>query len=382
MNIRVLAAVSLALASTAAPCRAEELWKKHVVHEGVHATNAYGADFTKDGLPDVITNCGGKTRLLVAPEWREVIIDDTRGYDAIHSEAFDVDRDGDLDWIGARYSPGLVFWLEQPDDPVRGPWKPRIVDDVVNGVHGLLQGDIDGDGRLDLIANSAQPVGELPDSAVWLRVPPDPRAADRWERFPFAVGDAPGLSHYFGFGDVNGDGRADIALAAKGTPDVTADKGRYFAWWEAPADPRQRWRKHLIAEGHLGATNIMPAEVNGDGRTDFIATRGHARGVLWFEAPDWKPHVMHETLLEPHSLQVADFDSDGDVDAATCGYGDRLAVWLENDGRGRFTSHTIATDQAAYDLRAVDMDRDGDLDVLIAGQQSRNVAWYENPLKR
>ena len=44
--------------------------------------------------------------------------------------------------------------------------------------------------------------------------------------------------------------------------------------------------------------------------------------------------MIHETLLEPHSLVVVDMDGDGDLDAATCAYGDRQALWFENDGRG------------------------------------------------
>ena len=59
----------------------------------------------------------------------------------------------------------------------------------------------------------------------------------------------------------------------------------------------------------------------------------------------------------------------------------RKAAWFENDGKGKFTTHIIHDDQAAYDIRLVDMDADGDLDALIAGQQSKNVVWYENPLK-
>jgi len=92
-------------------------------------------------------------------------------------------------------------------------------------------------------------------------------------------------------------------------------------------------------------------------------------------------HVIHASLLEPHSLVVVDLDGDGDIDAATCTYGDRQAVWFENDGRGRFTSHLVGADQAAYDIRAVDLDLDGDLDLLVAGQASKNVVWFENPRK-
>jgi hypothetical protein len=361
--------------------QAEEPWRKHVVHEGLHTNTAVAGDFSRDGKPDIISNSGSKTRLFVAPDWREVILAEGQGHDFIHSEFFDVDGDGDLDWIGARYQPGWIVWLEQPEKPLEQRWTLRTVDDQVNGVHGLLKGDVDGDGRADLIANSAQPRPPFPNSAAWFRVPKTPHTAERWERFIFAERDAPGLSHYFGVGDVNGDGRLDISLAAKGGPQAEPNSGEWFAWWEAPVDRTKPWMKRLIAERQPGATNIQPADLNGDGQTDFLATRGHGKGVIWFQAPTWTEHVIHDSLQEPHSLVVVDMDGDGDMDAATCAYGDRRAMWFENDGRGKFTSHLVAVDQAAYDIRAVDLDLDGDLDLLIAGQTSKNVAWYENPRK-
>ncbi len=356
-------------------------WKKHVVYEGGRCNTAVAADFTKDGQNDVICCAGNKTRLLIAPDWNEVILSEDSDHQFIHSEFFDVDGDGDDDFIGARYRPGLIVWFEQPEEPRRQRWTVRLVDDQVNGTHGLLKADVDRDGKTDLLANSAQPIGRFPDSAVWLRVPSRAREAKSWHRHVFASRDAPGLSHYLGFGDVNGDGRGDISMAAKGGPTDTANSGEWFAWWEAPSDPTRPWKKHPVATQQPGATNIRPADVDGDGKTDFIATRGHGRGVVWFAAPDWKEKTIHATLKEPHCLVVADMDDDGDVDAATCAFGDQLAVWFENDGMGNFTSHIVGRNQAAYDIRAVDMDRDKDLDLLVAGQQSNNVVWYENPRK-
>ena len=127
-------------------------------------------------------------------------------------------------------------------------------------------------------------------------------------------------------------------------------------------------------------------DVNGDGRTDFIASRGHGHGVLWFEHPKspggkWREREIAPSLHGPHCLIVADMDGDGDPDAATCAKDDQIAAWFENDGHGKFTTHIVGRDQAAYDIRAVDMDGDGDLDLLVAGQASRNVVWYANPLK-
>jgi len=356
-------------------------WKKHIIHSGQPTQTAVAADFTKDGRVDVISNSGGTTRLFVGGQARQIVLDDDPKHACIHSEFMDVDGDGDVDYIGARYNPGLVFWLEQPSQPLTERWRLRIITEEVHGIHGVIKGDVDRDGRIDLLATSAQPRGSHPNSLAWLRHPANPHREQPWTCHAFADRDAPGLTHYLGFGDVNGDGRPDAATGAKGGPQAEPGTGNWFAWWEAPRDPRKPWKKHLLSANEPGATNIHPADVNGDGQTDFIASRGHGRGVIWFEAPDWTIHEIHPTLKEPHCLVVVDLDDDGDLDAATCAFGDQLAVWFENDGRGRFQTHIVGRKQEAYDIRAVDLDGDRDLDLLIAGRASNNVVWYENPRK-
>ena len=376
--LTVLAATGLVHLAFAAKVAGD--WRKHTVVSGFHASTAVAADFTGDGKVDVITCTDGKVLLFTAPDWQRTVISDPAApVHCIHSEVLDVNRDGRPDWIGAQYDkPGKIVWLENPGKA--GAWRMRVVDDQVNGIHGLLVGDVDGDGHPDLAANSGQPTGTpFPNSLVWYRAPK--KADAPWQRTVFAQGDAPGLSHYLGLGDVNGDGRTDGATGAKGGAQDESGSGEWFAWWEAPKDPKGIWKKHPLPGKHPGATNIHMADVNGDKRMDFIASRGHGKGLLWFEAPDWKMHDINPDLVGAHCLAVGDVDGDGDTDAVTCAKDDLLAAWFENDGKGRFTTHILGRNQAAYDIRLLDMDGDKDLDVLIAGQVSKNVVWYENPLK-
>src|SRR5687767_5007083 len=122
---------------------ADSLWKKHVVHQGAQSLTAIAGDFTKDGRPDIIANSDEKTRLFVGPDWKEIVIDATRGHDFIHAETIDIDSDRDLDFIGARYQPGLIIWLEPPANPLTDPWPLRIISQDLNGLHRRLTVHVD-----------------------------------------------------------------------------------------------------------------------------------------------------------------------------------------------------------------------------------------------
>lgn len=348
-------------------------WVKHEVASGFKNYTAAGIRLngTSKGRA-VITNDGDHTLLYAGKSPLTL----HRGVNIIHSAVLDVDGDGDEDFVGARYSPGYVYWLEQPSHPLEQPWKFHIIEDAekggIDGVHGLYVADVDGDTKPDLIANSGQPKGPLANSIVWLKAL---QKGTSWQRNVFAPGDAPGLSHYHGAGDLNGDGRIDIVSAAKVGP-----YGNWFAWWEQ-GKKGEAWKKHLLSNAQPGATNALIADFNADGHMDILASRGHGVGLVWFAGPAFAPREIDRTLAGPHSLAIGDIDGDGDIDAVTCAKDSRIVAWFENDGQGGFFKHHIHEFQAAYDIRLLDMDGDGDLDVLLGGQESANVVWYENRLK-
>ena len=391
MKFSLFLSLSLGLAGFLVPlsARGEIEWKKHeiVPAQPGMINSALAEDWNGDGHIDVLATYGNEAVLHAGPDWEPHVVFVVRPGLArnklrnacIHSCLLDVDGDGDQDFVG---SSNTVFWLECPEDPFGAPWKFRNVDDEILGTHCLITGDVNGDGKLDLIANSGRtaPSTRFPNSLTWLEVPEKPREAGAWIRHVFAVEDAPGGSHYTGFGDVNGDGRPDISCAAKGGERFSG--GEWFAWWEQPEDPTKPWRKHLLSDQEPGATNIMPADFDGDGVNDYFATRGHGKGVLWYRGKGkgtFEQIEIDPDIVYPHSLDLADLDGDGDIDAVTCGKeADGVAAWYENRGGGEFVRWIIGKNQGSYDTRAVDMDGDGDLDVLIAGHASNNVVWFEN----
>lgn len=365
-------------------------WKKHVLQPADKTrgmiNTAVASDFDKDGHMDILSSFNGGVILLPGPDWKTQIVvhqfpprrpnqQPTGG--CIHSCLLDVDHDGDQDFIGSN---NTVFWLECPANPRKDEWIYRTIDDEIKGTHCLITGDVDGDGTLDIIANSGRTAKQttIPNSLAWLQAPKNVKQAKAWKRHVFADKSAPGGSHYAGFGDVNGDGRPDIAYGAKGGEGFPG--GEWFAWWENPADGTLPWKKHILSDKQPGASNIIPADLNNDGHMDYFATRGHSKGALWFKGPGFQPIEIDPDINGPHSLELIDFDRDGDIDAVTCGrFEDSIAAWYENDGAANFKRRVIGRNQGSYDTHTVDLDSDGDLDVLIAGHFSRNLVWFENP---
>jgi hypothetical protein len=285
------------------------------------------------------------------PEFRAHRIDNW-GRSIGQTALVDLDRDGDLDWIAGNAShagdvAGKICWWEfQGADS----W---VCHDLGKG-HTDVGGaafDVDGDGWIDFVAGSQLLLNSR-----------EPKAK------PFVVFNIGTMhSHDTEFADIDGDGRIDLI--------ANSDRTGLF-WYKIPADPRQKWPAREIASVqahkiHGGVSPRAVADIDGDGDRDVVTAQ------VWFEnlgnGLSWKPH-RNLDLGEEHQYGIAvrtwvvdlDGDHDSDIIQAETDNPDGRIAWFENDGKANWTRHMIRNDGQGQDwhsLVVADFDLDGDLDV-------------------
>lgn len=190
--------------------------------------------------------------------------------------------------------------------------------------HGLGVGDINGDGRTDLL-----------HAKGWLEQPAANATQSRWESHEVLFTDSYGGAEMYAY-DVDGDGDNDVitSLAAH-------DFG--LAWYEQDqTDDGTEFRQHLIMGDHPSDNrygvlfsephSLALADIDGDGLKDIVTGKTfyshHQQSpmwdagavVYWFrlvrgeEGVEWVPYQAADDTGIGRQVTVADVNDDGQAD--------------------------------------------------------------------
>ena len=337
----------------------------------------------------------------------------------------DYDGDGDLDLALSRRSVQSAYWYEYKNDST---WTRHLIGSHIglDNTLGTTALDIDQDGWKDIVFGHVwfRNPGNLKDNpdTPWEPVDYPSRGhdiitidVDENGIDDFMIYDGKRISWF----DVSHDLEEIIisegyddhgGLAPKGVGDIDMD-GDIDAiipgyWFANPGDGRGNWEIHTwpftpVPKASYGrSTRSWLDDVDEDGDVDIVYSHcdtglGH---VYWVENTDKGQSWISHQLPDPptrdedvegtgsfHSLGLADFDLDGDLDVFAgeqedpdtymeadgllamkpAGLKERGVIW-ENDGASppHFTPVVIHIDNPGWhDASLGDVDGDGDIDI-------------------
>ncbi len=313
----------------------------------------FAADFTGDGWADVVTvsygAANGGVFLYVNPKGEERRWDKYKVVSDVQSEIAvmrDVDGDGkpEIVYMGDGY---VRYAKPDPANPT-GQWVVHNVSEKGYATaHGIGVGDINGDGRMDIV----NPYG-------WWEQPPPGSTQETWTYHPEAFG-------RYGRGimggsvmavyDVNGDGLNDIVT-------VLNPHGWGMAWFEQKRDAQGNisFVKHMIMDDFStknagGVVFSEPhgttfADVDGDGIPDFIVGKRYWSHLDTYLDPDpyGQPVLyVYRTVRNPKAPGGAEF----------------VPELIDNHSG------------AGSDLLAVDLNKDGAMDIVTATRFGTFIFW-------
>ncbi|HMP81646.1 MAG TPA: FG-GAP-like repeat-containing protein [Verrucomicrobiota bacterium] len=298
----------------------------------------------------------------------------------------DVDGDGKLDILASNYEEGSISVYRNectPGNISSNLLATRVEFSVGSITRNIAVADIDLDGKPDVL--TANGVGTF--SVLRNTASPGSLSANSFApRVDFISPDNPiGIAA----GDIDGDGKPDV-VTTTGDSDIvsvfrnTSSPGTISSNSFAP---------RVDFQGSAQMINVAIGDLDGDGRPDLsvVSISGELTvlrntsepGIL--DADSFAPEVGFPLGGRGHNVVLSDVDGDGKPDIVVdCELESLVSVFRNLTAPGSFSSASLAprvdfpTGYNAWGVSAGDLNSDGRPDVVFCNTYDNTISLYEN----
>jgi hypothetical protein len=334
------------------PVRTIEDWNGYVESNGDYAYDVDG-----DGWIDVIAGSfrptevhwyknPGKKSLHLGKMWPKRLLVDTETSTNEGQLFQDIDGDGRPEWIVNSWTKNVPMhiWKLKKEERATAQGKSELVPTLkkivigtkANG-HGLGIGDLNGDGRTDIVVGQG-----------WYEQPKSNGLAGNWTfhadwdlhaSIPVIVR------------DLDGDGRNDLIVG----------QGHDFGlhWWQQQPSENGtlQWKKHLIDSTFSQPHCLHMADLDGDGTDELLTGKryyahngndpgGQEPPCLFYyqwndKSQEFSKHIIDKGVVGTGlQIRTADLNGDGRLDIAVAGKNGTFVVF--NNGTTESSIHHFA----------------------------------------
>ncbi len=241
---------------------------------------------------------------LAGGKWAQHLIATLEGHHANDMRIADMDVDGRMDVVIRHKDPNSLRILFQNNSGQE--WSIQTLQTEALGQEGFAIG------RLDK--------GILPDISIngyWFEAR-DPRLGKYklWEIDTIFTKINPNTKE--DIGDINGDGRNDIIISPAEA--YYNGKDHTLAWYEAPGNAKKRkalWVKHVIRSAYNNAHCVKLVDIDNDGDLDIISGQPWTPDLITIyfnKMGDFSESTIVTRGKGIYSGAFVDMDGDGDID--------------------------------------------------------------------